>query len=409
MGKNGKFGKDYGKVVGKDSKSRPGWRGPGYVKKAAPPTKATTSEKSDPSTEQVLPGELQQLLLNIFRDTFPEILTSDSLHPLLQEVKSALYERDFKRAFGKEDHLETYAVRWSPSRALCYASILVDFQYYWAEISRSCDNLLSGAVDGHSPVRPATALDSTLRVACFGGGAAEIIAFGGYLRFLQDSALTSPDVTDNESVVVEELESLSISAKAAEIDLLLVDTAEWRNVVHKLGRGLVTPPPLSKYASASAKVANSALLSAGSITTTFHSEDVLELSQSQLSDLVGKIPTLITLLFTLNELYTTSIGKTTKFLLNLTSATTPGTFLLVVDSPGSYSETTFGSEAKRYPMKWLLDHTLLDTEKTRGKETVANWQKVVSEDSQWFRLPDGLRYTISLENMRYQVHLYRRL
>ena len=37
------------------------------------------------------------------------------------------------------------------------------------------------------------------------------------------------------------------------------------------------------------------------------------------------------------------------------------------------------------------------------------WEKVVDEESKWFRLPPGLRYPIELENMRYQIHLYRRL
>jgi 25S rRNA (uracil2843-N3)-methyltransferase len=100
MGKNGKFGKDYGKVVGKDSKTRPGWKGPAYVKKAE--VTSTRSKKQDEETpdevlEPVIPTELQQLLLNIFRDGFPEVLNSDCLQPLLQDVKAALYERDFGR------------------------------------------------------------------------------------------------------------------------------------------------------------------------------------------------------------------------------------------------------------------------------------------------------------------------
>jgi 25S rRNA (uracil2843-N3)-methyltransferase len=133
------------------------------------------------------------------------------------------------------------------------------------------------------------------------------------------------------------------------------------------------------------------------------------MSGGELVDVAGGRPMLVTLLFTLNELYTSSIGKTTAFLLNLTAAATSGSLLLVVDSPGSYSEATVGTEAKRYPMHWLLDHTLLETQKSRGSESALKWVKLVSEDSKWFRIPESIRYPIPLENMRYQMHLYRRV
>ena len=389
MGKNGKFGKDYGKVVGKDSKSRPGWKGPGYVKKADPPKpKPVPAATVDAAAIQVVPLDLQQLLLNVFRDTFPDLLASDALSSLLQSVKAALYERDFIRAFGKEDYLEAYSIRWSPSRALCYASILIDLRNHIAAINLD-------------PVSP-------LRVTCIGGGAAEVIAFGGLIRYLQYSTTASND-TGVVSELEKELLSLSVSDPVLKVDLHLVDSAGWKTAVEKLFQGLTSPPPLSKYASVSAREANTSLISAGSMNTNFYLEDVLKLDSSQLSKLLCRTPMLVTLLFTLNELYTTSIGKTTEFLLNMTLATKPGTLLLVVDSPGSYSETTVGSEAKKYPMKWLLDHTLLGTENVRGEETAASWQKVDSEDSQWFRLHESLRYPIALENMRYQIHLYRRL
>lgn len=125
MGKNGRFGKMYGKVVGKDSQDRPGWKGPAYVKKAAPKAKAVTAEEeeSEPVAEPTIPVEIQQLLLNIFKDSFLTLLMSEKLQPLLQEVKAALYDRDFQRAFGKQEYLEAYTIRWSPSRAICYQSI----------------------------------------------------------------------------------------------------------------------------------------------------------------------------------------------------------------------------------------------------------------------------------------------
>jgi 25S rRNA (uracil2843-N3)-methyltransferase len=112
------------------------------------------------------------------------------------------------------------------------------------------------------------------------------------------------------------------------------------------------------------------------------------------------------MMFTLNELFTSGgIGKTTRLLLDLTSSVPIGSLLLVVDSPGSYSETTLGKEAKRYPMQWLLDRIMLGTQKdpVGGRK----WKKLESEDSVWCRLSEKLEYPIRLENMRYQLHLYK--
>ncbi|KIN05500.1 hypothetical protein OIDMADRAFT_113727 [Oidiodendron maius Zn] len=375
MGKNGRFGKDYGKVVGKDSPSRPGWKGPGYVKKSEPPAKAKAKTSSPESlnvaSEPVIPSELQQLLLDIFRNTFPEILAADTLQSMLQDVKTALYDRDFSRAFGKPEFLTAYSVRWSPSRALCYLFILAGIQELLAQL------MCLDAEEQKDLASPSTR-KSSLKVVCFGGGAAEVIAFGGFLN-------------------------------GPSINLHLVDTAQWGDAVQMLSSGLHTPPPLSKYASSAAREANSALLPAGSITTTFQAKDILDLSQDHLNYIIGKRPILLTLFFTLNELYAASIGKTTALLLKLTLVAKPGTLLLVVDSPGSYSETTVGKDAKKYPIQWLLDHALLETEKSRGEESTASWRKLFSDDSRWFRLPDGLRYPIPLENMRYQISLYQRL
>lgn len=318
------------------------------------------------------------------------MLASDTLQALLQDIKSALYDRDFSRAFGKQEYLSAYSVRWSPSRALCYASILVDVQEHLTEL-----------ITGVNP--PSAGPKLSLKAVCLGGCAAEVVAFGGYVNFLLDS-------TKKDEPLSEVLENLSVSETKPGVDLHLVDTAQWGDVVQRLTSGLTTPPPLSKYASASARESNTALLSTESITTTFHANDVLDLSQAQVEDIIGQHPLLITLFFTLNELYAASIGKTTKLLLNLTMAAKPGTLLLVVDSPGSYSETTVGKEAKKYPIQWLLDHALLRVEKTtRGKEEAVSWKKVFSDDSRWFRLPEGLRYPIPLENMRYQISLYQRL
>jgi len=401
--KNGSYSKDYGKVVGNNSKDFPGWKGPSYVKKAEPRVtkqKPVSEDIVEPEPEPKVSSELQQNLLNVFRNSFPELLDSDTLKPLLQEVKTALYERDFSRAFGKEEYLEAYSVRWSPSRALCYNSILVDIEEHLNDLRNSFS---SGPKASICP----------LNIVCFGGGAAEVVASQGSMQEealapLKDLSI-SEDTSSDEKVVTKSDPLDNIPSTGQVMDLCLVDCANWKTVVQTLHSGLTTPPPMSKYASASARAANKSLIVTSDFSTVFHAEDVLVMDQNQVAETMKKGPLLLTLLFTLNELYTSSIAKTTAFLLKLTMAAQAGTLLLVVDSPGSYSEATVGSEAKKYPMHWLLNHTLIGVPKAGDKASKPDWEMVISDESRWFRIPEGLRYPISLENMRYQIHLYRRL
>ncbi|KAI0838671.1 hypothetical protein F5Y06DRAFT_41465 [Hypoxylon sp. FL0890] len=369
---------------------------PGPKSSKPPPRPSAPAGKSAAETgvaEQQSPAAIsaeeikaQQRLLNIFNDTFRDVLSDDDFATTLQKVKQALYNRDFEAAFGSEQFLEVYAARWSPARALCYSRIL-------NQITDDLGSLLLADAWGESEedevergrVSPTvdleeTRLSSTLRMLAIGGGAAEIVAFGDYLRG---------------------------AGQGVAGDLTLLDTGPWGEVVQKLQTSLTTLPPLSKYASAAAKVANAALVEPASrLRSTFVQQDVLQLDSEGLSKLLGQTPLLVTLLFTLNELYTSGgIKLTTAFLRNLTATIPAGSLLLVIDSPGSYSEAAVGKEAKKYPMQWLLDHTLLQTDKlpTEG----CTWEKLKSHDSIWFRLAEGLRYPIELQDMRYQMHLYR--
>jgi 25S rRNA (uracil2843-N3)-methyltransferase len=394
----------------KETRSRPGWRGPGMTKSTKKPQIQQTPKSKTLDEEPLIPVDLQQQLLNVFRNTFSSLSQggAENVKPLLQEVKQALFERDFARAFGRQDYLEAYAFRWSPSRALCYATIFVDVQDHLSEtflfnpIPQRRTSIQNETVAGN-----AGSIDpiAGCHVACLGGGAAEVVAIGGLLKYLQESG------ESNDGEVSEAVAALPISdgSPSTKVNLLLIDTAEWSDVASKLTNGLMSPPPLSKYASTTAKASNVPLLREGSLTTTFDKQDLLEMSKDQLGKLLGRQPMLVTLLFTLNELYTSSITKTTAFLLNLTAVVPQGTMLLVVDSPGSYSEATVGKDSKKYPMQWLMDHTLLEKKQTRGEEVIPDWEKLVSDDSRWFRLSEELKYPISLENMRCQVHLFRRL
>lgn len=334
----------------------------------------------------------QQRVLNLFADAFGPVLTSDSFNTTLQEIKQALFNRDFAAAFEREDYLGAYAARWSPTRALSYATVFLGIRECLSDIllpSRQTDQASASSaiepagecsMEEQQPAEanPATettlSFDGRLTMVSIGGCAAEHLAFTSYIR------------------------EMNIQG-----DLTLLDSAPWSSITTLLQDKITSMPPLSKYASAAAKAANRPLLSPDQLSCNFIQQNVLDLEQEELGRIMGVEPLVVTLLFTLNELYTNGgISKTTKLLKNLGQVLPHGSLILVVDSPGSYSEAAVGKEKKKYPMQWLLDHTLTGVESPNCR-----WERVIFNQSAWFRLPEGLSYPISLENMRYQIHLYR--
>jgi 25S rRNA (uracil2843-N3)-methyltransferase len=363
---------------------RPRWE----ANKKQAPAKAQKAQKAKIANEVPTPSiplELQQLLLDIFKNSFAERFAAD-IKPLLQEVKGHLYNRDFSTAFGKKEYLETYAARWSASRALGYADLFWDLRrHLWPENAEYEQSDGTIGEEGGSKRRD---------VICLGGGAgAELVALAGVQKLLS---------------YAKEGEYIT---KTSTMSLVAVDIADWTSVVDQLAEHVTKAPPLSKYASAAIQAANVALVDPASFGVSFTQHDILDADPSTLA-LMMKDATLVTLMFTLNELYSTSLSLTQKFLLNLTSCLTKGAMLLVVDSPGSYSTITLSGAEKKYPMQWLLDHTLLhqgeNVKEKKDREEV-KWEKIHEDESRWFRLAPTLRYPIELENMRMQLHLYRRL
>ena len=379
------------------------------------------SGKDDTATNDSVPLALQQKLLNIFRDAFPSRF-EPGLTACLQEVKGFLYHREFIRAFERDEYREAYVVRWSPSRTLGYLKILEDVvDGIWNEKSKKGSSEEIADTNRSGP-------DNEIKIICLGGGAgAEMVSLTGVLNSLQQRKASALG-NSGERSKIPDMSPIEIQRQGTRLNIDLVDIADWAPILNRLYESVTTPPTLSPYASAAVKASNLPLVPASTLSFTFHQHDVLKLPPSHLRPLVYDRD-LVTIFFTLNELYSTSPPLTQTFLLNLTLCTKAGTLLLVMDSAGSYSEVDLGKEeAKKYPMQWLLDHTLLksatevdfnhpadgrtDDEGSVGKKNqqknVSKWEKLRDEESRWFRLPDGLRYPLELENMRYQVHLYRR-
>jgi len=389
-----------------------------------------------------IPLALQQLMLDIFNSSFPHLLNAaavaETLNPLLQKVKGHLYERDFAAAFGKEEYLQAYAVRWSASRALGYVRIL---QNTLEVLDQGSDEACIQNTGGINAA-PRNSSNRSSKIICIGGGAgAELVALAGVNHLVQQALISN----NSAGLQKESSDGGQQTTESSSLDIVLVDIADWSGVTKSLHNAITTPPPLSEFASASARAASKPLISPSSpLSIAFKQQDVLSpdfhiATLLPQDDLDYQAPILATLMFTLNELYSTSVSSTQRFLLDLTAALSPGALLLVIDSPGSYSTVQVGQSEKKYPMSWLLEHVLLTTapaaastkrllaassantgsddlaektenDKPRRQEHPPVWEKVISEDSKWNRLPDGcLKYPIELENMRFQMHLYRRV
>ena len=338
-------------------------------------------------TGQSLPLEVQQIILNTFQSIIPTTADKD-LTALIQEVKGHLFNRDFETAFGDVEYTQAYAVRWSAARALGYASILSDTGRNY--LFTSSPDL--GPVSIDVPVNQPE-VNMKLNIICIGGGAgAEITALAATQRLM----------TAQRSIYVT-----------------AVDSGNWQQTLQQLRETFSRPGHLPSYASQAVRdrAENQPLVRHDSgFEVKFLHKDALAWKGEEMQATVNS-STLVTIMFTLNELFSASLPKTTAFLLALTEHVARGCHLLVVDSPGSYSEIQIGkksegetADVKKYPMKWLLDHTLLDVAKQHGK---AVWEKVEGEDSLWFRIDQKekarLKYPIELENMRYQLHCYRKL
>ncbi|KAJ5361295.1 Protein of unknown function DUF3115 [Penicillium brevicompactum] len=432
-------------------------RSPGPAAKAAKPKQAPPTNKQhanrkvevqkpepEPTEEEEstglklvskIPRDLQQLLLDVFKTALlgETAVESESASPdneqqsgetkdkeepldikaLIQTIKGLLYQRDFDSAFteANEDLLRAYALRWSSSRSLGYAGILKGVLSWMREEEEK-----------NSRGRTRNANPSTRVVSIGGGAGAEIVALAAVQRDLDAEAQSLEqsvaDITLEEKEEKEEKKTEEDSLSARGLSVMAVDIGNWSSVVDRLSRTIFSAnvpfTMTTKYRSPLLSEKTSELFS-----VDFRRADVLNIPEEELREFflgASSSPftsVLVPIMFTLNELFSTSMPKTTAFILRMTEILPVGAVLLVVDSPGSYSTLKLGKgpdgepQERNYPMKFLLDHTLLSVAK--GK-----WERVYTEESRWWRRDAvRLRYEVGegagLEDMRFQMHVYRRL
>jgi 25S rRNA (uracil2843-N3)-methyltransferase len=417
-----------------------------------------------------------------------------NLKSLIQTIKSHLYNRDFNSAFveANEELLRAYALRWSATRALGYAGILKgvcnaifnDCDRQGSECStweknrdiRTTNRIVCiGGGAGAEIIALAAVWRDMLaswnhrakdNIASLQAAVADLsIKHDTRSGASEGGAPVKQSEESNQSVQQGEHETASkdindgghddprqTPSKFPNLSVIAVDIADWSAIVETLAKAIQSPSvPGSK--SHPAPLLPSVCRDrdqdqGGGFDISFRRFDVLSCQNDEdmkpllrgtslpsygdnNEDALHEKTVLITLMFTLNELFSTSITKTTAFLLKITEWAEPGAILLVVDSPGSYSTVSLTGKAKPdpdvsatvderndvtlrqqqqqrvYPMKFLLDHTLMSV--AAGK-----WQRMVTEDSRWFRRDTSkLRYNVGdgagLEDMRFQIHIYRRL
>ncbi|KAK0113654.1 hypothetical protein ONS95_013901 [Cadophora gregata] len=379
-------------------RERPGWKGPGFVKKIRTQPKANAGqskcEKLFPAVQQQhLPLPLQQLLLSVLRASFPVCQDYDTLKPILREIRLAMSDGDSAKAFSRPDLMVAYAVRWSSVRALCCATVFVEIlQDFHAEIW--IENLFEYGHDSKQ----------SLKVTCFGGGVTEILTFAAVLRHIR------PHMTIQQSHASG---LAAIQNKCTPVlDLRLLDSADWAPAVSILENALLTPPVLSKYASQSAILNNTPFITSNDLRASFQQTNALELSHQELRAIVGHVPTLITLFFTLKDLHAASTARTAALLLKLSLEAPRGSLLLVIDSAEPLQKAADGlDEADKYTKKYgisnFLDLVLMEKvpNSTGGKTA---WEELIRDDNRLFKLAEGLKFPIGLDHVTFQLHLFKK-
>lgn len=328
-----------------------------------------------------IPAQSEQEILTVFRRTFAHVFTN-TLNQSLQEIKGHLYNRNYLTAFGSEEYLQAYAVRWSPSRALAYRTIFLDTCMDVRRIFNLCKESSS----------------LPMEIVCIGGGAgAEVVGAAAAMRDLAQERWKGQGggglgISDKGNISVGEGDTpRECGNRLPRLHITAIDISPWSTILSSIITTLTTPYKIQ-----------SPFIPPNTLSVTFAQGDIL---LGETASKITKSTSLITLLFTTNELFTQSTAKATAFISSLGDRVSIGALLMVVESAGDYSTVKVGE--REYPMPWLLDLILVGRQ---DKESTGAWKKLVAEDSNWYRLPKGkLKYPIELENMRYMVRVYQRL
>lgn len=289
-----------------------------------------------------------QELLDVLRHGLSTEFQDPEFHSKLAVIRRLFYSRDFGTLFGvgsDNQLLGVYAAVYSPHRSLCYRNI---FSALRENSKGLCD------------------LSRMSSISCLGAGnGSELVGLLGAL-----------------------LESDRSVTEAPPLKVSLHDMADYG----------ILPQVLEAFSSKDTRAIQSL-----NVDFQFPISDLLAPS-SFLTPTSLLNADLVTAFFLLNELLTTSKAGFAKFIKLLMESMAPGSFLLVVDSAGSFSECVVGSGASstnaESPPSAHMVYKFLDA--------IHCLESLYSQDSVWYRFPKDLRYPVKLNNMRYFIRLYRK-
>lgn len=392
-------------------RERPGWTGPGYTKKGGKhiprPPPAPKPVVIPPGDEhQALGAPDQQLLLDTVRKAFPRCEEVETMKSVLEGVEEAMGRGDWQVAFEETEMREAWVVRWGAERAVWFANLLVKVVETLEDDALFAPLRSKGEDEEEEEEEKDADEDDEepLRVVSFGGSPAEVLALGGVIRHFRSDAYGKSKA---------ELESSDSDSDAGQIvDLQLANSINWTREIETSHAALLSPPTLSKYASASA-IANSApFLAKSALEPELNRFSALEASQEDVGDLVGEDAALITLFYTVADLAATSVAKTVALLLKLTIAAPKGSLVVVFDHAEGEGRSDSGEGKKGYPLRYLLDMAFLG-KKPSGEDQEEGvkpaWKMLLADEERVVKVNDGLRYAVGFETAKAQVYVFRRL
>ena len=340
-----------------------------------------------PSDKQVL-----DLLYAALRST----IASPDFVPTIQRIKALLYDEKWLEVFEDAELLPAYAGRWVPSRALCFRELMGCLGQVRGLFEDQEQAQAAGVegVEGAEEVKGGQGgtieaeIAEELHVLSLGGGAgSELLALAALLRGVRG---LGHRYTDDEPGPSERYRPVRWTG---------VDIGAWASVLDTIGEAVhhTWKGDIERH------YTKTNLLDASSPAT-------LQL----FADLADRPPHLTTLFFTLTELLSQSPQQTIAFLSRLTAHTPRGGYLLVADSASDISSFSLGAGGREWPTYIMIDLVLLRlfaNQAQDGEQAGAQWEKVESSDSRWFRLAPGTgaSWPVKLENARYWFRLYRRI
>ena len=321
-------------------------------------TTLNMSEKQLPSHNELTLAP--QEIIDLFKIAFNNELYSTNFDQLLeqiQKVKTELYNREYIEAFNRDWKRVAYCCRWTPSRAISYASLFSHFPEVVDVITKGYLNI-----------------NNRSKILCVGGGAgAELTAI---------TSIFTPFIHSNNKKIIGN------DGDETLLEVTLIDIADWDHVIKRImdqvkERWLYN----NLWKTYEVKFLNHDILK------PMTDKDITPLNEFNL----------ITMLFTTNELFKEDRAGSIQFLQRLNQQCQSGCYLLIVESAGSYSHITVGS--KTFPIQFLIDTVLIGAHR-KGIEGC--WELISQNDSIWYRCDDTLDYPIRLENMRFFYRLYRK-